>query len=140
MSAIRLFRQTSAPQWEYRFRARKMLNMLRNIKKKTNDDTARINGLNPVFCSGAVPLHSTHSQENEIQPRFSTPKTDGLNSVFARSDIPWRHSLRQTKMLRKIIPKHLLRFYIYMWKIKSSLFLLKMKMPTISVPNAQADA
>lgn len=56
--------------------------MLRNIKKKTNDDTARINGLNPVFCSGAVPLHSTHSQENEIQPRFSTPKTDGLNSVF----------------------------------------------------------
>lgn len=63
--------------------------MLRNIKKKTNDDTARINGLNPVFCSGAVPLHSTHSQENEIQPRFSTPKTDGFNSVFCSE----RHSL-----------------------------------------------
>lgn len=60
----------------------------------------------------------------------------GLIPFFARG----RHSLRQTKMLRKIIPKHLLRFYIYMWKIKSSLFLLKMKMPTISVPNAQADA
>ena len=31
-------------------------------------------------------------------------------------------------------------FYIYIWKIKSSLFLLKMKIPTISVPNAQTDA
>ena len=92
------------------------------------------------FYSGAVSLHSSHSQENEISPRFSTPKQTGAIPFFTRGQCryPNIHYGKQKCFGKN--SEAFNAFYIYIWKIKSSLFLLKMKIPTISVPNAQTDA
>ena len=62
------------------------------------------------FFSGAVLLHSSRSQENEIPPRFSTPKQTGAIPFFLGGSVVTLTFITANKNASEKIPKHLMRF------------------------------